>query len=521
MPGPGFDLDRIRLEAAQRLPAECFDDFQRLAKTLVHGPDFQWLLADAPDERVRTRVLAALDDVLQLAHLTTSRLTLDRQVAGVPELEEKLVEHARLTPVVHVLVTANWFDGEGRRWDALNARRERLAADARARLLFWLNDELIQAAARFAPDLWAWRAGIYTFKPAAESTSLRTDERLAAPPAGSDTRSMAERHRRIAEIRAWLASHPSPPDDLLVPALDELGRLLYSVGDYDAALAHWQEKELPLYERLDDVRAHAITMGQIAGILRDRGQLDEALRIRKEEQLPVFERLGDIRSRAVSMGKIADIFQVRGQLDEALRIRKDEELPVYERLGDVRARAVTMGRIADVLQARGQLDESLRIRKEEQLPVFEHLGDVRERAVAMGKIADILQDRGQLDEALRIRKEEQLPVFERLGDVRARAVTMGKIADIVEDRGQLDEALRIRKEEQVPVYERLGDVRARAVCQANIAIGLRMLPHRTAEQEAAIASLLRAAYADARRMQLPEADQIREVADKLGLQLEP
>jgi len=86
-----------------------------------------------------------------------------------------------------------------------------------------------------------------------------------------------------------------------------------------------------------------------------RGQLDEALKIRKEDELPVYERLGDVRERAVTMGYIADILQARGQLDEALKIRTDEELPVYERLGDVRSRAVTMGKIADILQARGQL----------------------------------------------------------------------------------------------------------------------------------------------------------------------
>jgi hypothetical protein len=38
-----------------------------------------------------------------------------------------------------------------------------------------------------------------------------------------------------------------------------------------------------------------------------RGDLDEALRIRQQEELPVFERLGDVRSRAVTMGKIAEI----------------------------------------------------------------------------------------------------------------------------------------------------------------------------------------------------------------------
>ncbi len=71
-------------------------------------------------------------------------------------------------------------------------------------------------------------------------------------------------------------------------------------------------------------------------MLQARGELDEALRIRREEELPVYERLGDVRSKAVTQGKIADVLQARGELDEALRIRREEQLPVYERLGATR-----------------------------------------------------------------------------------------------------------------------------------------------------------------------------------------
>ena len=88
------------------------------------------------------------------------------------------------------------------------------------------------------------------------------------------------------------------------------------------------------------------------------------LKIRREEQLPVYERLGDVRA-AVTMGKIADVLAARGDLDAALKIRREEELPVYERLGDVRAKAVTMGKIADVLQARGDLDGALKMLRNE------------------------------------------------------------------------------------------------------------------------------------------------------------
>jgi hypothetical protein len=140
-------------------------------------------------------------------------------------------------------------------------------------------------------------------------------------------------------------------------------------------------------------------LARIADILCDRGRLDEALAIRREQELPVYQRLGDVRSAAITQGKIADILYDRGRLDQALAIRRDEELPVYKRLGDVRSAAVTQGSIAHILHARGRLDEALAIRRDEELPVFQELGDVRGQVVCRTNIALTLLQRGRAEDA--------------------------------------------------------------------------------------------------------------------------
>jgi hypothetical protein len=61
-------------------------------------------------------------------------------------------------------------------------------------------------------------------------------------------------------------------------------------------------------------------MGKIADVLQGRGQLEEALRIRQEEQLPVCERLGDVREKALTMGKIADVLQALEEEKARLRL---------------------------------------------------------------------------------------------------------------------------------------------------------------------------------------------------------
>ncbi len=225
--------------------------------------------------------------------------------------------------------------------------------------------------------------------------------------------------------------------------LFELGKRQHRAGKLEDALATFQRFAVVVGDR---PREAAIAKGQIADILQARGQLDEALRIRREEQLPVYERLGDVRSIAVAKGKIADILQARGQLDEALRSWQEEVIPALERLGDVRSIAVAKGKIADILEARGQLDEALRIRREEELPVYERLGDVQLIAVTKGQIADILQARGQLDEALRSWQEEVIPALERLGDVRSIAAAKGKIANILLAQGDTAKARRLHEE---------------------------------------------------------------------------
>ena len=462
--GDSFAFDYGRHLAAAGLRPEHYSDFQRLAKDLRYGSAFQLLIAEFNDVPYRDALIQRLDAVLADAGIRPARLVLSPDLhADFAAAEGALRALAADYGAIHIVGGETWFDAQ--RWEAFNIRREAVARQVPARLILWLTAEPIAALARLAPDLWAWRGGVFSF-----TTEVRPTQALPVAQRGPiDTRSLAERGRRIAELRTHLAAEPPLPEDLQLQLLDELASLLESLGQFDEALRVRKEEELPVYERLGDMRSKAVTQGQIANILQARGQIDEALRIHKEEELPVYERLGDVRLKAVTQGQIADILQARGQIDEALRIRKEEELPVYERLGDVRSKAITQGKIADILRVRGQLDEALTILRDDVRPAFDRPGDVWMQARASGAIADILQARGQLDEALRIRQEEELPVYERLGDVREKAVTQGKIADILQARGQLDEALRIRNEEALPVYERLGAVREKAVTLFKIA----------------------------------------------------
>ena len=266
------------------------------------------------------------------------RVTIDPDAAiGTEALFEKLSADRRDRPA-QLIGLERWPEGLDDLLARLNYRRGALAERCTRPLLVWIQSQHLRSVATRAADLWAWRSGTF---------------------------------------------------DFTLPADTDAGiRLL-------EALRIRTEEELPVYERLGDVRARAVAQGRIADILQARGELDKALRIRIEEELPVYERLGDVRARAVAQGRIADILQARGELDKALRIRIEEELPVYERLGDVRACAIAQARIADILAARGRLDEALRIYEEDVLPALRTINNQKEIDWARGRIESLRSSRAR------------------------------------------------------------------------------------------------------------------------------
>jgi tetratricopeptide (TPR) repeat protein len=108
-----------------------------------------------------------------------------------------------------------------------------------------------------------------------------------------------------------------------------------SGGALDLALSLAERKvKLDANRGVDGERELALAWGKIADIRMARGDLDEALRIRLEEELPVYEKLGDVRSRAVTQGRIAQIHAARGDLQSAIKLLESEVIPVRMQLND-------------------------------------------------------------------------------------------------------------------------------------------------------------------------------------------
>lgn len=346
-------------------------------------------------------------------------------------------------------------------WREANTLRERLADAFPWTQIFWAPDSVITRAARCAVDLWNWREAVCDFQLAGTGNTNPLPSPAFDPSSSIDVVSLRQ---RLVDIDVYLKEHDhtGASAHLLLESSYALERL----GELDVAMQRAKQAAKIFLEQ-DNQSKYAEARGQVANILYSRGQLNEALDIQQNEVLPVYEKLGDVRAAAISRAPIANILLARGQLEEAVNIYKDEVLPALEEIGDVRATVITSVKIADILQVSGDMDKALDIYKK-AFQVFENIGDALSTARTRGRIADILQARGQLDEALAIRQNEELPVFEKLGDVLAAAATRGNIADILAARGQPLEALKIWQGQVLPVLEQAGDTHEAAHARERI-----------------------------------------------------
>ncbi|MEF8766777.1 MAG: hypothetical protein ABTS16_23425 [Candidatus Accumulibacter phosphatis] len=160
-------------------------------------------------------------------------------------------------------------------------------------------------------------------------------------------------------------------------ALLREARAAQSSGDPDGANGCFAEA-VELFRSAGAEREVAIARGGQADILQARGQLDEALRIRREEELPVYEKLGDVREKSVVHFKIASL-----RLDRNEQQTEEGFLAIFESLRQAYDIAAQM-RIPDGISAVGPLLAQFLAMGQAFAPALAVLAQVDEACAVLG-----------------------------------------------------------------------------------------------------------------------------------------
>lgn len=202
----------------------------------------------------------------------------------------------------------------------------------------------------------------------------------------------------VLERAAESTDDATAPGEAAAVALAH-GRRLVTRGELERA-QHLFERAAADFGLAGDESGVASARHEMADVYYGRGDLDEALRIRREEQLPVFERLGDVRSRAVTWGKIADVYYDRGDLDAAVELQ-ERRLETNRGLGDIDGVAAALWGLAQIDLARTDF-EAARPRVAEAYALFDRLGRTDGIAVVGSAHGQFLIANGEVDKGVAV-----------------------------------------------------------------------------------------------------------------------
>lgn len=359
-------------------------------------------------------------------------------------------------------------------------------------ILFVLPDYAITRLAKFAPDFWAWKSGVFLFK-----TTQDTRDDAVARTLDSErsfrTLQTPEKQERIELLESlWMEYSPSHSGteknpsacsiilhqlgvaylsqgkpvkarEYLEKALEltaesnsflraevykELGKSYEQEGQFSAAMSAYQAS-LAIARQQGNRRGEAYALYYLGNVCKDLREWEKAT-VFYQECLEIERAIEDIYSQASTYQRLGWVAKEMWKLTEAERYYR-QALEIFSEYGDRSGMATSWGLLGYIEQCRGNWDEAERLYRQ-CLELMTELGDRSGMASSWGVLGSIERNRGNWDEAERLYRQS-LELRTELGDRSGMATSIGCLGETELGRGNLDAAEPLLQEALVKMQE--------------------------------------------------------------------
>ena len=393
----------------------------RLARAVGHGPDFQILIVEAVADEATRMTREAIDHAAEERGLRVAEVCWD-PAADAEGLEQLIVAAVTDADLIHLSGAPKWLTPE--RWQGLNIRRDRLAESARARLVWWLHPRNVAEMATQAPDLWAWRGGVYSFLDVAVPgvsplTSFDFPHETRVNRADPEPR-----RKRIREIRTWLEGTPQP--ELVYEVAREWGDLALSLGEFDEARHAYRDIALPA-ARLHHTAREALAIKQaLATVATEAGDFGGAIEILKDAAEESGRILGAAHPDTLrSRNNLANAYRAAGRLNDATPLHEETLKALTRILGPDHPDTLnSRNNLATAYRAADRPNDAIPLHEENLTALTQLLGPNHPNTLtSRNNLALAYQDAGRLNDATPLFEENLTAQTQILGPNHPHTLT--------------------------------------------------------------------------------------------------
>ncbi|MEH2101844.1 MAG: tetratricopeptide repeat protein, partial [Nostoc sp.] len=184
-------------------------------------------------------------------------------------------------------------------------------------ILIFLPDHALMRLAKYAPDFWAWRKGVFYFQ-TVQSTQELAIEKTIQSERILGSLDLPERQERIDLLERLLMEEST---DIRTRATisKELGTAYRSIGEAKKAEDFLLEA-LKLTEEDENLAGiKASVLHELGYIYDDLGEWDKAIAL-YNQSLEIKESIGNVQGKAATLHQLAGIYANKGDVDEAIAL---------------------------------------------------------------------------------------------------------------------------------------------------------------------------------------------------------
>lgn len=340
----------------------------------------------------------------------------------------------------------------------LNAARNSFPRVVSSPLVLWIPEYVLAAFMLGAPDFFSVRSGVYYFAATPGETMETANALTAGTSTDADNLSLAEKQERVEAIKILLADYealPAGQRDLNTEKRlhFRLDALLFGLGMYDSARHHSQHL-LDTARQTDDLFSEGAALNNLGRVFYQQGQWDEAIAM-YEQASQIAEKIGNQDGKVASLCNLASIYSQQQRWEEAQRIY-EQCIEINRSLGDRADEGWLLGNLAIIFANQGEYataEETYR----RSVEIAREIGNQAGESTVIINLGVMYEKQGRLSEAENSYRQS-LEIARRIGMRQEEWRALSYLAYLRHVQGDLKGGIELRRQ-AVEVLKKMDDAR--------------------------------------------------------------
>ncbi|MBD1931108.1 tetratricopeptide repeat protein [Trichocoleus sp. FACHB-69] len=351
----------------------------------------------------------------------------------------------------------------------LNFVRDSFTKSVPHPILFCLPDYAITRLAKFAPDFWAWKSGVFHFntvqstKDDALFKTLHSDKIL-------HELEFTEKQERIDLLQRLLMEYsPSGCHEkeenlqTQMQILTQLGEAYHSRGEFTKT-AECLEKALKLVNKNEDLKNEKATVLYKLGAAYALHNQDEQAIALIEQSLLIAREAGNRLLEVIILYNLGKAYSLLEQYQQAIESYQ-QSLAIAREIGTRKIEGITLNDLGGVYNALEQYQQAIEF-YQQCLAIAREIGDRKFEVITLNDLGGVYNALEQYQQAIEF-YQQCLAIAREIGDRKIEGITLNDLGGIYNALEQYQQAIEFYQQ-CLAIAREIGDRELKAITLNNL-----------------------------------------------------